>query len=254
MENKNFDIVDKKIEFDKRPINDILVDSETIDPQKISDEVLEWVLNNVENFIDSESKNFKLDLVLDSEESMQETRKLQDLYRAIPDDDSDATDEVIEKCQKCRQNLNEVTNSVFEYMKKDTERANKLFKRMAFYQEKIIPNPENKKRALELDELLKDLIQQKDETNDKNKKKEFQDKITKAIEEGESLVNFTQFEGKCAIIKFEYEAFNVGVRMQDGSDVKEEEKKVRKEYVIPEGFTIWIQLVSKLKQRPTAMF
>jgi hypothetical protein len=256
----NFEIIEAEVRFPKKSVSDILLESEKLNPQSISNEILDWVINNVESFIDSESKNFKLDIVLDSEESMLEAKKLQDLYRAIPDDPSDLEDEddaddIIEKCQQCRSKLNSITQSVLELMRKDEERNDKLFQRMSFYQEKIILNPENKKRALEIDETLKNLIQRKEEIKDENERQKIQDKITACIQEGETLINFSKLEGKCSIISFEYEAFSVGVRMQDGSSVKNEKnKKVYKEYVIPEGFTIWIQIVSKVKQRPTTMF
>jgi hypothetical protein len=142
----------------------------------------------------------------------------------------------------------------------DEEGRNKLFKRMAYYHEKIIPNPQNKQRALELDEILKNLIEERERTEDPKRRDELQSEIVKAIEEGETLVNFTELEGVSEILNFEYEAFNVGVRVKEGSHdemglpIPEEQRQTHKEYVIPEGFTVWIQIVSKLKQRPTVMF
>jgi hypothetical protein len=110
---------------------------------------LETLYETVQNFIDNQTKIFKLDLVLNNVEGMEETRKLQDLYRAIPDDEE--TDEkILEKAQKCRIILNEVTTKAFGYIKESHSLLEQLFDRMIFYYEKIIPSPENNKRAMEI--------------------------------------------------------------------------------------------------------
>ena len=84
----HFIIVDAgELEYEKLPIEDILEDAKKIDASLIADEVVVWLEANVENFIDNHSRIFNLDLILDAEDQMVETRKLQDLYRAIPDDE-----------------------------------------------------------------------------------------------------------------------------------------------------------------------
>lgn len=250
-EEKNFEDVD--MVFPKRPIEDIIEDSKTINPEKISTEVLTWIIGNVENFIDNQNKIFKLDLVLDNIKEMEETKKLQDLYRAI-DDDKD-----LEKVEKTRRLLDGITLKAFNHIKGSKDLLNVLFERMVFYYGRVIPNPENKKRALAIDEELKALFRQKEKVSDEEKDK-IQEKIVEKIKEGESLVKFTELEGSASITNFDYEAFQIGVQITEGSNPNEEaeekpkEKKVIKRYNVPEGFTCWVEISFKYRQRPTNMF
>ena len=246
-----------KIDFSKKPINDIIEQSKNVNPEKISVEVLTWVINNVESFIDNQNKIFKLDLVVDDVKNMEETKKLLDLYRAIPDDEEKDNKE-LDKSEKCRRLLDEITVNAFEHIKGSKELLKKLFERMSFYYEKIIPSPENKRRAMAIDEDLKKLFKQKEEAT-KEEQVKIQEKIVEKIKEGESLVKFTELEGSANIINFDYEAFDVGVQIKEGQNPNRpiedtEEKNILKEYTIPEGFALWVEISYKQKQRPTAMF
>jgi len=251
-EEKNFE---NEMVFAKRPLNDIIEDAKTINTEKISLEVLTWIITNVENFIDNQNKIFKLDLVLDNAKGTEETKRLQDLYRAIPDDDE--KDEIkLEKYQECRRMLDGITKTAFEHMKGSKELLDKLYERMIFYYERVIPNPDNKRRALAIDEELKELFRLKERANEEDKKW-IQDKITETIKEGEKLVKFTELEGSVSITNFDYEAFSVGMQIREGQNPNEtehKEKKVLKSYNIPEGFTIWVEMNFKNKMRPTVMF
>jgi len=251
------ELVEANLSFKKRSVEDILKDSENVRPDVIADEVLMWLVNNVESYVDSKVKAFKIDLILDNSDGMQETKKLQDLYRAIPDDpDGEAQDDlVLEKCQKCRRILDSVTKDVYENMKQSNEVLEKLFKRMVYFYEKIIPNPDNKKLALKIDEDLKKLLKRKETAKDKKK---IQKEIVAKIEEGEKLIKFEELDGAAEIIKFDYEAFNVGVELSSKPTEEEidegQKSEVFKKYNIPESFTVWVQIAIRHKQRPTAMF
>lgn len=259
------------IEFKKRPVEDILADSESIDPNKIANEVYTWVINNVESFIDSHMKIFKLDLIVDDVPSMSETQKLQDLYRAIPDSDLKGTPstediqfedpEFIDKCTQCRKTLDKITEKAYMFIKENKDMEKTLFKRMIFFYEKLIPSPLNKEKAKTIDEELRVLASLKEEAAE-DKKEEIQEKILAKLEEGIRLLNYEELEGGAKIIQFDYEAFDVSVSINQGidieiageEDVKTGEKTVLKNYVIPEGFTCWVELSYKPKQRPTAIF
>jgi hypothetical protein len=52
-----------------------------------------------------------------------------------------------------------------------------------------------------------------------------------------------------SILKFEYEAFSVGVKVRNPK-----ENNTIKEYVIPEGFTIWIEIAFNQVLTPVSMF
>lgn len=248
-------------------VDQIVDDSKSIKPEIIAKEVMAWLINNVENYIDSDTKSFKLDLVLDSKEGLLETQKLQELYRSIPDNDSlidaEKDKKLIDKCEKCRRILDEVTAKAYEIMKNSNDDISKLFNKMIFFYERIIPSPENKKRAIEIDAELKELFKQKELTEDKERLKDLQNKVVEKIKEGESLVKFEEFDGTVDISNFSYDAFEVGVKIvhaKEGpsdtliGDMAEEEKVVAKEYIVPEGFTVWIELHYRPKLRPTTMF
>jgi len=259
-------------EVEKREIKDILEEAKKIETKFIAEEILGWLANNVENYVDNQTKLYKIDLVIDSDE-MPMTKKLQDLYLAIPDDDMEGTPyprldkDSVENCTKnedlmkeasdCRRELDKVVEEVYDKMADTPELMNGLFRRLIFFYEKIIPNPENRKRAIEIDEELKSLIEGKEDAPDAEKK-EIQEQIIELIKEGESLVKYEEFEGAVSVTKFEYEAFSVGVKLSSKPTDEEmehgAEQETLKEYTIPEGFVVWMEMNYRLKARPTAIF
>ena len=99
MSDKEYEIIDVQPEFDKLPISEIMDNADTVKPKKAANEVLKWVTDNVENFIDNQQHEFELDLVLDTSEEFNEIKKLQDLYRAIPDDEMFLAPETVKALQ-----------------------------------------------------------------------------------------------------------------------------------------------------------
>jgi hypothetical protein len=274
IENFNQEIVSKV-----RATKDIMIDAEKIDATRVGNEVLAWVISNVENFIDNQTKIFKLDLVIDNPKEMEETKKLQDLYRSLPDPQLPSglinggenslsykqivkdIEKQIEEVEKCRKYLDNITKNAFEHVKSSRNALGHLFQRMIFYYERVIPSPANKKRAMEIDAELKFLIMEKEACKGEEDKAKIQKQITEKIKEGEKLVLFDQFEGSVAITNFEYEAFDVNVRIKEGHKPGYEEleeprgRKILKEYTVGEGFTVWLEISYKHKQkRPTNLF
>jgi len=240
-----------KLNFDKRSIDDILRDSNSIDCVLVAKEVLNWAAANVESYIDNSTRYFKIDLVLNDTKGMEETEKLQNLYRAIPDDDENNEIE-IEKAEKCRRVLDTVVAEAYEEIQLLREEQEKLFKRLIFYYERVIPNPDGRERAMEIDRELKNLVISKEASEDKDG---IQKQIMALVEEGKQLVKFEELKGNVDITKFEYEAFSIGVQIKapDLSDLRGE-KSVVKDYVIPEGFTLWMALNYRQNELPTSMF
>ena len=247
-------------EFEKRPIEAIYKDAQTIDVAAISKEIIDWLLENVENYVDNETKIYKIDLVIDGGE-MPETKKLQDLYRAIPDEEvvlgndglssqekKAELDVFLDSASDCRRELDKITALAYSNISENKKAQDQLFKRLVFFYEKIIHNTENKKRAIDIDAELKSLIEAIDDAPIEGKQK-IQEQVVELIKEGETLIKYQEFEGRATITKFEYEAFSVGVRLNMNSSVEN-----MKEYTIPEGFVIWLELTCKTKQRPTAIF
>jgi len=256
-------------EVEKRPVESILEDSTAINTSLIADEIFAWLISNVENYVDNQTKLYKLDLIVNSSE-MPETKRLQNLYGAIPDDaasDLDASDEVdkntIDACEKCRRELDKITQDAFDEIKEHKDKLDELFTRMIFFYEKIILNPESKRKAIKIDDELKSLILGKEDAPDEEKKK-IQEQIVKLIQEAEASVKYEEYKGSVSVTKFEYEAFTVGVQLKATSNPERdatgeiiemlEEPEVVKDYIIPEGFVVWLEIGYKHKQRPTAMF
>jgi hypothetical protein len=191
---------------EKKSIAQILEESKSVDTDGVAMEVLTWINNNVEQFIDNQVRLFKLDLIIDAEdgavETMPLTKKLQDLYRAIPENGLE------EQVGKCRERLDSIAEEIYLKMKSNTDMLSSIFKHMGFYYE------------------------------------------MKGINQGNLLVD--ELSGEVSINKFEYEAFTVGVQISapnvhfEDNDAK---KEIVKEYMIPEGFTVWIEIAFKPKKQ-----
>lgn len=225
-----YEVVPSEVDFEKRTVEEIDEISKEIDPAKVATEVLAWLTSHVENYIDNTYKTFKLNVVLDSEEGMQETTKLQNLYRAIPDSESDMDkipaserDRVAEECTPCRRSLDVITAKAFELMQQQEDALQELFKRLSYYYE------------------------------------------MKGIKDGNLLLQ--ELRGCVAVINFEYEAFEVGVKILAPSeetlasnpgaaagDLSDDQKVVLKQYTIPEGFTVWIELAFRPNERQVSLF
>jgi hypothetical protein len=147
--------------------------------------------------------------------------------------------------------LDKITAEALKTMKNSKDLLKKLFDRMIFYYEKVIPNPDSRDKAIELDKRLKELIGSK-ETAGEEEKKAIQEKIIAVIKEGEDLVQYEKLEGFIDFLQFEYESFSMGVEVKKG--LQGEEKETIKKYEIPEGFTCCFEIIYHVKQRPTVMF
>jgi len=211
---------------------------------------------------------FRLDLVLDndSDSDMPNVKSLQDLYRAIPDEEEAKTsdpwepeptrediteienEKSLQEAVECRQQLDSISQEIFDLMKAKDDKLQNLFNRMVFYYERIVHNPDNKKEALKIDEELKQLIRVKDDAPE-ILKADIQKKINAKIEEGVALIKYEDLEGSANIVRFEYEAFDVGVKISGGMGFETDT-----EYTIPEGFVCYIEIAYHNKLKPVAMF
>lgn len=199
--------------------------AESIKPEKIAKEIINWLLSNIESFIDNHKKRFKLDLVIDekSQEILPETKKLQDLYLYIPHDESvcnkkieteddiknldENTIKMLTLLGECRSKLDLTVRKAHDIIREDNESLGKLFERMSFFYE------------------------------------------LKGINRGEFLVQ--RVNGAVDITDFEYESFTVPIKIKraivgnvDGEDVKIGEEVI-KEYTIPEGFSLTLEISLK---------
>ena len=198
-------------------------DSKKIETKVLGAEVLKWLNDNVESYIDNHVKMFKIDLIVDNVESMKTVKILQDFYRKLPTPEEEVEiqtakdgNTVLKLIGETRKELDRVTKQAWEDMRSAKSDLEQLFKRLVFYYE------------------------------------------LRGFKDGKPLIQ--ELEGCVDIINFEYENFSVGVTIKQGQDVETEEglvqgeKKIIKEYMIPEGFTCWIEITHRPVQRPTAMF
>ena len=218
-----------------KKIEAIMEESAGIKPKKIAEEILVWLTNNVETFIDNHKKMFKLDLVIESA-SMPETVKLQTLYLDVPPDEifipkdfADAKDwgkvsndkrvkPFFDKLATCRETLDKVTEKAFEKMQQMEEQKQALFKRMAFFYEMV------------------------------------------AVKDGEPL--FKELVGAVDVLNFEYENFSVDVKIKapqilvkkgDGSGTEIVSIK-DKNYTIQSAFTLWLEIAFSAEPSMTSLF
>jgi hypothetical protein len=202
-------------------IEEIIKKSKEINADKVAQEVLSWLITNVENFIDNQAREFKIDLILDSD-TMSESTKLQNLYREIPETDDGSTNlDSIENIKigdftevnKCREVLNKITKKCHSSMGKNKILLDILFKRMIFYYEMV------------------------------------------GVSHGNVLLK--ELKGAVSIKLFDYDAFsvnvklspvNVGINKNNKNSRGEDNQMITvnisegKDYDIPEGFTIWLEI------------
>jgi len=200
-----------------------------LDVSNASEEILSWVLENVDQYIDNQKKIFKMDIIIDEESEVMPTVKvLQELYRALPDDpEIDVTDEeaknikyadhlskrdnkLIDDIIESKAILNKVVESIYEGMKGHPILEH-IFEKMVFYYE------------------------------------------MKGINQGELLIE--KLSGEVDILKFEYEDFNVNVKIKSKDVINskgevKEKGEVTKDYDISSGFVLWLEIAFKTIAMP----
>jgi hypothetical protein len=220
-----------KIDFEN-----IIDEAKNINTEKVSNEILEWLITNVEYFIDNSVKTFKVDLIIDGESNppMPEARKLNDLYRSLPNDSDlvEAKDvfkkngtidmkklnsKSINEASEIRNILDEVTNKCMIKMQHNEEKLNQLYKRMIFFYEMV------------------------------------------GFYKGSPLLR--EISGAVNITKFEYEAFTVDVKVKSPTyQIQREDGDIEmfhaedKNYTIQEAFTVWIEIAFSPKAKSVSLF
>ena len=121
-----------ELEYEVRSIEEILSGVEKLNSKTLAAEILQWMIKNVEMFIDSQQRFYRLDLIVEDTDpedgvKMTETRELQTLFRAIQDED--------EKSIECRSVLNRFVSGVLKEMQSNIDLLNQLFKRMIYFYE-----------------------------------------------------------------------------------------------------------------------
>jgi hypothetical protein len=228
-----FEFKELELKIEKKSFEEISELAKTVDAEKAAEEVVTWLIGNVENFIDNKEREFRIDLIIEenSNEDMKNIKLLQDLYRAIPDDSESVgpeklaeltqsgnfndvfEDEDFKKVVACREELDNISFAIHDNIR-ESEGLKKLYTAMIYYYEMIGINNDGP--------LLKNL------------------------------------DGEVDVVEFEYEAFNVGVSVIVGTVDEEtdsiEDKKVVSKYVIPEGFSLLLEIAFIDKNRSFGIF
>lgn len=221
---------------EKANLENIPTTAREIDTDKVANEILDWLIVNVEQFIDNQTKTFKIDLIIDGESNppMPEARRLNDLYREIPEDSSmvnfkdvfksdgtinmkEMNTKSVNQAAKVRCCLNEITQECFYKIQANKEKLNKLYERMIFFYEMI------------------------------------------GFYKGNPLLR--EISGAVNVTKFEYEAFSMDVKVKSPTykiqrengtiDTIEPEDK---EYTVSESFTVWVEIAFSPKAQQNSLF
>jgi len=228
----------------KRKTESIIERSNKINKDFVATEILGWINNNVENFIDNHEKVFKLDLHLPFYvKEMQNAYTLQELFKEIPDDseaievdltgmgnididqiDKDAArealgesdDEILKPILECREHLNKIVEDIHKNIQSKEGLKEQIFKKMIYYYE------------------------------------------LQGIHNGERIVK--ELEGLVEITEFNYDAFSMNVSVTP-KEVRDEEGNVLVEareavkYTIPESFSLTLEISFRDKKNTiTSMF
>lgn len=224
----------------KKTIDEIIEKSKKIDTKAIAEEVLTWIKNNVENFIDNHERIFKMDLHLPYYvEEMKNAYELQELFKAIPDDTKSVSVDVEGKFD---------VNSIDKHL---AQSAVSGLQEEAVHSDIIMNYIINCRNTLneKVDEVLKH-IQENEEL-----KKEIFVKMSYYYEI-QGISNGTlikkNIQGLVEITEFNYDAFTMGVSITP-KEIRDEKGNIIKEagdvvkYTIPESFSLVLEISFKDK-------
>lgn len=215
-------------------LGSIAEEAETVNVQAAGKEILNWLTGNVEYFIDNHNKIFKLDLIIDqsTENIFPECKKLQDLYKKVPDD--------IVKDQDNNHNIDEVLKNL-----KDEEVA--LLKRIGDIRTQLDNIVANVHESINTEkDLLKQLFE----------RMSFYYEL-RGVYKGEFIIE--KIAGGVKIIEFKYDAFSVPVTIKKKQEQEENGEIVQnviseKTYVIPEGFSLALEIAFSPVKRKATLF
>lgn len=213
---------------------EIIDKAKKIDTEKVATEILNWLIENVESYIENTTRTYLIDLILDKTSkcvtNMEETKKLQSLYESLLNltDSLSLTQNKItihkdthidelnlnEKDQIDTDNadqllasniLDDVVKDAHKKMKQQKELSEKLFKRMSYYYEFV------------------------------------------GFSNGELLIK--ELIGGIDISKFAYDTFSVKVKVRDVVT-----NNITKEYEIPEGFSLQLNIEFEPETSQSCLF
>ena len=113
----------------------ILEGAKAINPADVAGEVGQWLLDNVENYVDNHRHVYRLYLTVGAANSMSNTGALQLLYMSIPSPEDSEDKEGLAREGRCLDALDDVTTRVKAALQADKASLAKLHERLIYYYE-----------------------------------------------------------------------------------------------------------------------
>ena len=111
---------------DAAKMDEITAAAQKLDSDKIAVELMEWLIKNVEEYVDNAETIYRIPLTPEQIKTCPEANKVVELFASIPETGH-------EKEMECITALEEVVARAKEVMKNDDERMAKLFDRLVFF-------------------------------------------------------------------------------------------------------------------------
>ena len=111
---------------DAAKMDEITKEAQGIDPEKIAVELMEWLIANVEEYVDNAETIYRISLTPDQIKTCPEANRIVELFASIPETGH-------EKEMECIDALEAVVAQAKEIMENDDERLAKLFDRLVFF-------------------------------------------------------------------------------------------------------------------------
>jgi hypothetical protein len=122
---------------DHLPEEEIVSRASEIDVDKASTEVLKWLTENVQEYVDNQRKTYRLYITVDDSTGMPNISELQSLYLAIEPPIDGGDEEGLAREGRCLDALDDVTEKVYGVMSSDKESLEALYSALIYYYEMI---------------------------------------------------------------------------------------------------------------------
>lgn len=117
-------------------------DQESLNFKTAAEETINWLINNVENFIDNHKKYFRIDLILNESSDFPILNKIHNLYKNLPEDyeikNANLSPEETESAFLKLNEIKSILDDIISKVKAEIDKCDlltKLFDKMIFFYE-----------------------------------------------------------------------------------------------------------------------
>lgn len=107
----------------------------SISPEGVAAEVGQWMLDNVDNYIDNHRKIYRLYLTVGASDSMPNSELLQRLYMSIPTAEDEGDTAGRDRESRCLDALDDITSAAKKVIEGDKNTLQKLYDKLIYYYE-----------------------------------------------------------------------------------------------------------------------